>query len=173
MTAARSSKKKKKGMKSHGEGELFLFWCTKISYSCDNWVRSHGLQNTASASVTLWERCECTLANLLNREHISNETTGRSRCRRELRMWASLKGWSKIPSHQQNWPNKASRVVQILFLRPLVTKGHLSLETVLVDVLCQTHLSSVSVQPVTRWPQALQTSGISTCFHANTSYNYQ
>lgn len=40
-------------------------------------------------------------------------------------------------------------------------------------ILCKTHPSSVSAKLASRWPQALQTSGINTCFHANTGYNCQ
>lgn len=134
---------------------------------------SHRLQNTPNASLALWERCECTLANLLSKKHISSATMQHSMCWRELHVWTSLNEQSKIPPHQQKWTSKTRKVVKILFLRHHFAQRHLSLDIVFVDILGKTYLNSVSVWPATGWPQAFQTSGIKTCVHANTSYNHQ
>jgi len=78
----------------------------------------------------------------------------------------------KTPSHEQSWANTTRRV-QILFPRSLVAERCLSLEIVFLDILCKTHVNSVSVQPVARRPHAFENSGINTCSHASMSYNCQ
>lgn len=85
----------------------------------------------------LWERCEYTSANMLNKEYISSETIHHSVCWRGPHVWANLNEWPKSPSSQQN-SSKSSRVIQIMFLRHLVAKRLLSLDDVFVHFMQST-----------------------------------
>lgn len=123
---------------------------------------SHRLQNPPNASLALWERCESTLANLLSKEHISSETMQHSMCWRDLHVWTSPNEQSKLHPTKRSEPARQGKWLKFCSLDSILHRD------IFVDILGKTYLISVSVQPATGWPQAFQTSGINTYFHANT-----
>lgn len=84
-------------------------------------------------------------------------------------VWMS--GQNPHPLHRTE-PRSPVEQFKFCFLDTLLQRDF-CLWMMFLYILCKTHPSSVSAKLASRWPPALQTSGINTCFHANTDYNCQ